>query len=163
MTQYTNNALDTLNSLASGASAPSSSAAGQLWHDTTNNLLKIRSLDNTTWIPLLQLNESAYSALPYFPAQITGSVNRVINGDMLIDQFNEGATYSVTNNNTPTYTDKFIVVDGETVETGSFNFTAGAEKRNAENVVVLNDPAIAEQYGREWERLWSQSEEMARH
>jgi phosphatidylserine/phosphatidylglycerophosphate/cardiolipin synthase-like enzyme len=36
--------------------------------------------------------------------------------------------------------DKFIVIDGETVELGSFNYTAAAEKRNAENVLVLHDP-----------------------
>ena len=29
----------------------------------------------------------------------------------------------------------FIVVDGETVETGSFNLTAAAEQKNAENVL----------------------------
>jgi phosphatidylserine/phosphatidylglycerophosphate/cardiolipin synthase-like enzyme len=57
--------------------------------------------------------------------------------------------------------DKFIVVDGETVETGSFNFTAGAEKRNAENVLVLHgDLAVAAKYAGEWERLWGESEEM---
>lgn len=61
MTQAVNNSLDTLNTLASGASAPSAPEAGQLWHDTTNNLLKIRSLDNTTWIALFTLNESAYT------------------------------------------------------------------------------------------------------
>jgi phosphatidylserine/phosphatidylglycerophosphate/cardiolipin synthase-like enzyme len=33
--------------------------------------------------------------------------------------------------------DKFIEVDGETLETGSFNFTSAAEKKNAENVLVL--------------------------
>lgn len=56
--------------------------------------------------------------------------------------------------------DKFIVVDGVTVETGSFNFTAAAESKNAENVMVLRDPAVAERYAREWDRLWGESEEM---
>jgi phosphatidylserine/phosphatidylglycerophosphate/cardiolipin synthase-like enzyme len=56
--------------------------------------------------------------------------------------------------------DKFIVVDGQEVETGSFNYTAGAEDRNAENVLVLHDPAMAQHYGREWERLWGESGEM---
>jgi phosphatidylserine/phosphatidylglycerophosphate/cardiolipin synthase-like enzyme len=54
--------------------------------------------------------------------------------------------------------DKFIVFDGVTVEEGSFNYTAAAEKSNAENVVVLHDAAIALQYGAEWERLWAESE-----
>lgn len=104
MTQNTNNALDTLNTLASGPTAPSSPEAGQLWHDTTNNLVKIRSLDNTTWIPFLQLNEAAYAGLPYFASQISGNVNRIINAGMAIDQVNEGASYSVPATNSPIYT-----------------------------------------------------------
>jgi phosphatidylserine/phosphatidylglycerophosphate/cardiolipin synthase-like enzyme len=57
--------------------------------------------------------------------------------------------------------DKFIVVDGETVEEGSFNFTAAAESKNAENVIVLrNDAGVAQQYEREWQRLWAESEPM---
>lgn len=56
--------------------------------------------------------------------------------------------------------DKFVVVDGETVETGSFNYTAAAEKKNAENVLVLHDPEFAGQYEREWQRLWDESEGM---
>ena len=38
--------------------------------------------------------------------------------------------------------DKFIVVDGVTVETGSFNYTAAAERHNAENVLILREPAL---------------------
>jgi phosphatidylserine/phosphatidylglycerophosphate/cardiolipin synthase-like enzyme len=54
--------------------------------------------------------------------------------------------------------DKFIVVDGVTVETGSFNFTASAEHKNGENVLVLHDRAVAQRFGQEWERLWGESE-----
>lgn len=54
--------------------------------------------------------------------------------------------------------DKFIDVDGETLETGSFNFTAAAESKNAENVLVLHEPAVTQRYGQEWERLWGESE-----
>ena len=56
--------------------------------------------------------------------------------------------------------DKFMVVDGDEVETGSFIFTAAAEKSNAENVIVLHDPAVAQRYGQEWDQLWAESEEM---
>jgi phosphatidylserine/phosphatidylglycerophosphate/cardiolipin synthase-like enzyme len=56
--------------------------------------------------------------------------------------------------------DKFIVVDGETVEEGSFNFTSAAENKNAENVLVLHDPSVATKYGHEWQRLWDESEPM---
>jgi phosphatidylserine/phosphatidylglycerophosphate/cardiolipin synthase-like enzyme len=56
--------------------------------------------------------------------------------------------------------DKFIVVDGVTVEEGSFNYTAAAESRNAENVLVLHDASVAAKYGQEWDRLWTESETM---
>ena len=56
--------------------------------------------------------------------------------------------------------DKFVVDDGESVEEGSFNFTAAAESKNAENVLVLHDPATAQLYGQEWDRLWSEPDEM---
>src|SRR6185503_11529261 len=40
--------------------------------------------------------------------------------------------------------DKFMVIDGVTVETGSFNFTRAAVERNAENLIVLRDtPDVA--------------------
>ena len=58
--------------------------------------------------------------------------------------------------------DKFVVVDGERVETGSFNFTAGAEKRNAENSTgAARSSGGAAVRGSEWERLCGgESEEM---
>lgn len=57
---------------------------------------------------------------------------------------------------------KFIVVDGETVETASFNFTSSAESRNAENVLVLHDATVAAQYGQEWEQLWDEPQGMTK-
>jgi phosphatidylserine/phosphatidylglycerophosphate/cardiolipin synthase-like enzyme len=56
--------------------------------------------------------------------------------------------------------DKFIVVDGETVETGRFNFTSAAKSKNTENVILVHERPIAEQYEAEWRRLWTESEEL---
>jgi phosphatidylserine/phosphatidylglycerophosphate/cardiolipin synthase-like enzyme len=47
--------------------------------------------------------------------------------------------------------DKFAVVDGRWVITGSFNWTASAENRNRENVLVFDCPALAEAFEAEWE------------
>ncbi len=47
--------------------------------------------------------------------------------------------------------DKFAVVDGRWVITGSFNWTTSAENRNRENVLVLDCPALAEAFEAEWE------------
>lgn len=59
----------------------------------------------------------------------------------------------------PIHHDKFIVVDGMAVETGSFNFTAAAAKGNSENaLVVWNDPALAETYLTHWQNRWDQGQ-----
>ncbi|MBI3440910.1 MAG: phospholipase D family protein [Proteobacteria bacterium] len=54
--------------------------------------------------------------------------------------------------------DKFIVIDEKTLELGSFNYTAAAEKRNAENVLVLHGAGkIVEDYSKQWEKLWGEA------
>lgn len=45
---------------------------------------------------------------------------------------------------------KVIVIDRETVITGSFNFTGAAETRNAENVLVVKSKALAGLYAENW-------------
>ncbi len=45
---------------------------------------------------------------------------------------------------------KVMIVDQRVVITGSFNFTKAAEESNAENLLVIRDPQIAEIYGRNW-------------
>jgi phosphatidylserine/phosphatidylglycerophosphate/cardiolipin synthase-like enzyme len=60
---------------------------------------------------------------------------------------------------------KFMVIDSRHLETGSFNYSAAAVNKNAENVLFLRDvPEIAVIYGREWEKLWNESAPVgARH
>lgn len=53
-----NNALQALGSSNSGATAPSTTYANQLWYDTANNILKIRNEDNDAWISLLYLDQT---------------------------------------------------------------------------------------------------------
>jgi phosphatidylserine/phosphatidylglycerophosphate/cardiolipin synthase-like enzyme len=48
---------------------------------------------------------------------------------------------------------KFLIIDAETVVTGSYNFTASAEERNDESVMVIHDRAIAESFRGEFGRL----------
>jgi len=45
---------------------------------------------------------------------------------------------------------KVMVIDGETVITGSFNFTTAAERQNAENLLVIRDRALAARYVDNW-------------
>lgn len=53
---------------------------------------------------------------------------------------------------------KFMVVDGRTVLTGSYNWTRSAETRNEENLVSLDDPFLAGRFSEEFERLWNLSD-----
>jgi phosphatidylserine/phosphatidylglycerophosphate/cardiolipin synthase-like enzyme len=54
---------------------------------------------------------------------------------------------------------KVIIVDGHTVEQGSFNFTKAAEESNGENVLVnWNNPKLAEVYLKDWTKHWEHSE-----
>jgi phosphatidylserine/phosphatidylglycerophosphate/cardiolipin synthase-like enzyme len=53
-----------------------------------------------------------------------------------------------------------MVIDGATVETGSFNYTTAATKSNAENALVLRNAAeLAKVYAAEWARLWDEAGE----
>lgn len=49
---------------------------------------------------------------------------------------------------------KVIVIDGETVITGSYNFTRSAEEQNDEAVLILHDAELARQYLEEFETLF---------
>lgn len=45
---------------------------------------------------------------------------------------------------------KLLIVDGETVVTGSFNFTEQSEIANSENLLVIRDRAVAAAYAADW-------------
>lgn len=48
---------------------------------------------------------------------------------------------------------KVIVIDNQIVITGSFNFTKSADTANDDNVLIINDPAVAQQYLQEFDRI----------
>ena len=50
---------------------------------------------------------------------------------------------------------KFLVVDGQTMVTGSYNWTPGAEYVNYEDILIENAPTLVMRYQQEFERLWS--------
>lgn len=49
---------------------------------------------------------------------------------------------------------KAIILDGATVITGSFNFTANADRSNDENVVILHDAGIAALYSMRFKTIY---------
>jgi hypothetical protein len=120
-----NSALQALASTSSGATEPSTMFANQLWFDTTANKLKIRNEANSAWYDIVGINEST-GALTINSATIGATTaaagtfttvttsgnatiggtaamsssflrNRIINGDMRIDQRNAGASVTPTN------------------------------------------------------------------
>lgn len=56
---------------------------------------------------------------------------------------------------------KIMIIDGETVITGSFNFTKAAENSNAENLLVIHDVSLAVKYVENWHRHEEHSEPYA--
>lgn len=53
---------------------------------------------------------------------------------------------------------KYMVIDGVTVQTGSFNYTSAAIRKNAENVLVVRDnPQLAKEYATDWITHWNHS------
>jgi len=81
----------------------------------------------------------------------------------ILDKSNKTARYSsatfLYNSGIPVFIDsahaiahnKIIILDRETVITGSFNFTKAAENKNAENVLILKSKALAKEYLKNWE------------
>jgi len=89
---------------------------------------------------------------------------------VILDKSQRKAKYSsatfLRNQGVPTWIDykptiahnKVMIIDGELVITGSFNFTKAAQKRNAENVLVIRDSRIANKYKQNWIRRVNVSE-----
>lgn len=80
---------------------------------------------------------------------------------VVLDKSQRTANYSeadyFANHAVPTFIDdqhaiahnKVMIIDGDTLITGSFNFTKAAEKSNAENVMILRgNPKLAEAYAK---------------
>jgi phosphatidylserine/phosphatidylglycerophosphate/cardiolipin synthase-like enzyme len=63
---------------------------------------------------------------------------------------NQGVPTMIDSNHAISH-NKVMVIDGETVITGSFNFTKAAQEKNAENVLIIHDKALAAQYTQNWQ------------
>lgn len=62
---------------------------------------------------------------------------------------NTGVTVYMDGNHASAH-NKVLIIDRETVITGSFNFTYSAETKNAENVLVIKSKALAGLYAENW-------------
>lgn len=83
---------------------------------------------------------------------------RGVQVQVILDKSQRGEKYSsadfLANQGVPTMIDanhaiarnKMMIIDGETLITGSFNFTKAAQTQNAENLLIIHDPALAAMY-----------------
>jgi phosphatidylserine/phosphatidylglycerophosphate/cardiolipin synthase-like enzyme len=95
---------------------------------------------------------------------------RGVNTEIILDKSQRRATYSAADftahMGVPTYIDsahaiahnKVMIIDQETVITGSFNFTKAAEERNAENILIIKSKELATEYLDNWEKHKAHSE-----
>jgi phosphatidylserine/phosphatidylglycerophosphate/cardiolipin synthase-like enzyme len=91
---------------------------------------------------------------------LVAAKKRGVDVEAILDKTDYGqAVNTIVDAGIPTYMDpahaiahnKVIVIDGQTVLTGSFNFTSSAENRNAENLLVVHDQPIAAKYAGNWQ------------
>jgi phosphatidylserine/phosphatidylglycerophosphate/cardiolipin synthase-like enzyme len=81
---------------------------------------------------------------------------------VILDKSQKSERYTsasfLSNSGIPTYIDarhaiahnKIMIIDRQTVITGSFNFTKAAEERNAENVLIIKSEELAKLYLDNW-------------
>ena len=96
---------------------------------------------------------------------------RGVHIEIILDKSNLSAQYNAADFTAhmgiPTYIDaehaiahnKIIIIDGETVITGSFNFTRAAEEKNAENLLIIKSKELAKEYIDNWNKHKSHSQE----
>lgn len=87
---------------------------------------------------------------------------RGINEQVILDKSQKKQRYSsytfFSNQSLPVFIDsrhaiahnKVMVIDRQTVITGSFNFTKAAEEKNAENLLIIGSSELAGKYIKNW-------------
>lgn len=80
--QDLNNALAAIVSINSGASAPSTTYAYQLWGDTTTGLLKQRNAANSAWVTIGTMGSTGWGLAPQASPSFTGTASFA--GDVLL-------------------------------------------------------------------------------
>jgi hypothetical protein len=107
-----NNALAALASSSSGTSEPSTTYAGQMWNDTTNNLLKFRNDANDAWITFAKLDQANNEW------EVRSSVFQAVDSAGIAFKTDEGTTRATLGD------------DGNWVFTGGATFSGTLEVQN---------------------------------
>jgi len=95
---------------------------------------------------------------------------RNVNVQVILDKSRRKQRYSAykffQNQGIPVYIDsahaiahnKIIIIDQETIITGSFNFTKAAEEKNAENLLIIKSKDLAKIYIENWKNHFDHSD-----
>ncbi|MHB0936926.1 MAG: phospholipase D family nuclease [Armatimonadota bacterium] len=110
----------------------------------------------------------SFTSAPIAKALVAAK-KRGVRVEAILDDSNNTAKYSAAtfllHADIPTWIDakhaiahnKVMIIDDHTVITGSFNFSKAAEERNAENLLILRDSALAARYTANWQEHRSHS------
>ena len=127
----------------------------------------VNALDHATNAVLVQAY--SFTSAPIAQALVNAH-RRGVNVQVILDHSQRTEKYSeadfLKNSGIPPLIDaqhaiahnKIIIIDAYLVLTGSFNFTRAAEEHNAENLLVINDPILAQQYISNWQAHEQHSE-----
>jgi phosphatidylserine/phosphatidylglycerophosphate/cardiolipin synthase-like enzyme len=119
----------------------------------------VNALEHATNAVLVQAY--SFTSAPIAKALVEAN-RRGVRVQVILDKSQRTEKYSeadfLKNSEIPTLIDaqhaiahnKIMIIDQYLVLTGSFNFTKAAEENNAENLLVINDPAMAEKYIANW-------------
>jgi len=127
----------------------------------------IKEIDNAKSEILIQAY--SFTSAPIAKA-LTNAFKRGIKVQAILDKSQRSEKYTsatfLFNAGIPTYIDdkhaiahnKVMIVDRETVITGSFNFTKAAEEKNAENLLIIRNKELAKVYIENWYKHREHSE-----
>ena len=127
----------------------------------------VKNLQSATNTVLVQAY--SFTSAPIATA-IVDAHKRGVNVTVILDKSQRTERYSEADfflhADIPTFIDakhniahnKVMVIDGRITITGSFNFTKSAENQNAENLLVIDDAALAARYAANWKTHFSHSE-----
>ena len=127
----------------------------------------IKEIDNAKSEILIQAY--SFTSAPIAKA-LTNAFKRGIKVQAILDKSQRSERYTsatfLSNSGIPTYIDdkhaiahnKVMIIDRETVITGSFNFTKAAEEKNAENLLIIKNNDLAKVYMENWYKHREHSE-----
>jgi phosphatidylserine/phosphatidylglycerophosphate/cardiolipin synthase-like enzyme len=111
----------------------------------------------------------SFTSVPIAKA-LLNAYKRRVKVEAILDKSQRKEKYTsatfLVNSGIPTYIDdkhaiahnKIMIIDKETVITGSFNFTKAAEEKNAENLLIIRNKELAKIYTGNWYKHKDHSE-----